>query len=77
MIDKSTNYKVRKATSVVSLEVPSSQETSSAATPSLFGCTSETEESSVLEPNTKELQCRKNMLDIISHKPKMYLGLPK
>lgn len=77
MVDKSTNYKVRKATGVVTLEVPSSQETFSATSPSLFGCTSETEESSVLGPNKKELQRRKNMLDIISDKPKMYLGLPK
>lgn len=81
MIDKSTNYKVRKttttATTVVTLEVQSSQETSSAATPSLFGFTSETEESTVSELNKKDLNRRKTMLDIILKKPKMYLGLPK
>ncbi|KAF9791368.1 hypothetical protein SFRURICE_014080 [Spodoptera frugiperda] len=77
MIDKSTNYKARKTASVLTLEVQSSQETSSVDTPSLFGCTSETEESTVSELTKLEFHHRKAMLDIIAKKPKMYLGLPK
>lgn len=56
-------------------EIISSQESSSAATPSLFGYTSETEESPM--DKTKILQSRKLMLDKMFRKPKMYLGLPK
>lgn len=66
MVDKSTNFKARKSTAstTTTFEIHSSQDTST-ATASLFGCTSETEES----PSEKckpKLQIRHHILEIIS-----------
>ena len=61
------------------MEVPSSQEVSSQsnrATPLLFGCTSETEETTFEKPK-KGKPNRDTILEIINKKPKMYLGIPK
>lgn len=77
MIDKSTNYRIRKTTSAGTIvEIFSSQEGPSEATPSQFGYTSETEESP-LDKTKSVFQCRKLMLDKMFRKSKMYLGLPK
>ncbi|XP_047042274.1 uncharacterized protein LOC124646216 isoform X1 [Helicoverpa zea] len=79
MVDKSTNYKTRKQPANITTTdiLQSSQETSSAATPSLFGCTSETEESSVCDARRVVSKTKKIMLDLVINKPRMYLGLPK
>lgn len=79
MVDKSTNYRIRKPPlNVISIDtLTSSQETSSAATPSLFGSTSETEESTMCDTSKIMLKNRKIMLDLILNKPRVYLGLPK
>ncbi|XP_022836943.1 uncharacterized protein LOC111364326, partial [Spodoptera litura] len=78
MVDSSTNLRPRKRKGpqgATSFEVHSSQEFSSATTPSLFGYTSETEETTSEKPKPK-MQMRNNVLEIIFKKPKMYLGLP-
>ncbi|KAF9424329.1 hypothetical protein HW555_000468, partial [Spodoptera exigua] len=79
MVDKSTNYKSRKQPANITTTdiLQSTQETSSAATPSLFGCTSETEESSECDASKVVSKTKKIMLDLVINKPRMYLGLPK
>lgn len=79
MVDKSTNYKTRKQpTKITTIDtLQSSQETCSTATPSLFGCTSETEEPTMCDASEMALKNRKIMLDLVLNKPRMYLGLPK
>ncbi|KAJ8728803.1 hypothetical protein PYW07_006499 [Mythimna separata] len=79
MVDKSTNYKTRKQPANITTTdiLQSSQETSLAVTLSLFGCTSETEESSVCDTSRVVSKTKKTMLDLVINKPRMYLGLPK